>query len=602
MSPQTQQPSVGNGGYSEAADTLPNSRTINEYAGLSSAQESGVTTPVNGTGSSMGTSAITGERSGGTMANAAAGRKLATDGEGEPDYLQMILNSYVYDVASETPLTQATNLSAKCNNKVFLKRDDLQDVFSFKIRGAYNKISHLTAAEKARGIIACSAGNHAQGVAQSAKHLGISATIVMPVLTPAIKWRNVQRLGAEVVLYGAGFDQAKEECARLAKLRGLTNIPPFDDPHVIAGQGTVAMEILRQRKAADIDAIFVPVGGGGLIAGVAAYVKRVSPGVRVVGVETVDSCAMAQSLEAGRRVALREVGLFADGTAVCQVGKECFRVASALVDDIVLVTNDEVCAAIKDVFEDTRSVLEPSGALAVAGLKRYARDRALSGKSLVALTSGANMNFDRLRFVAERAAIGERREVLLSVVIPERPGSYIRLHDIIYPRAITEFTYRYGHPENAHIFMSFEVSDREREVPDIIRRLAAQSMVATDLSDNELAKSHARYIVGGRSSVPNEYLIRFEFPERHGALKKFLGGLQFDWNISLFQYRNFGQDVAKVLVGIQVPPSSDDADESSSSGLEPGQIPPSLQRFLDDLDYRYVNETTNPVFQQFMRY
>ncbi|KAJ1889379.1 threonine deaminase [Coemansia sp. IMI 209127] len=512
----------------------------------------------------------------------------------------MILNSYVYDIASETPLSHAINLSAKINNAVYLKRDDLQSVFSFKIRGAYNRISHLTADEKARGIIACSAGNHAQGVAMSAKHLGIRATIVMPLLTPAIKWKNVERLGAKVVLYGAGFDEAKHECARLEKLHGLTNIPPFDDPLVIAGQGTVAMEILRQRKATDIDAIFVPVGGGGLIAGIAAYVKRVSPHVKVIGVETVDSCAMAQSLKAGRRLALREVGLFADGTAVCQVGKECFRIAKDLVDDVVLVTNDEVCAAIKDVFEDTRSVLEPSGALATAGLKRYVRDRALQGKSLVAVTSGANMNFDRLRFVAERAAIGEQREVLLSVVIPEQPGSYIKLHDVIYPRAITEFTYRYGHPQRAHIFMSFEVKDRQREVPEIIQKLSAQSMEATDLTDNELAKSHARYIVGGRSSVPNEYMIRFEFPERHGALKKFLSGLQFGWNISLFQYRNFGQDVAKVLVGIQVPPSADDDEDRVQ--LQPGEIPRPLQNFLDELDYRYVNETNNPVFQQFMRY
>ncbi|KAJ1666861.1 threonine deaminase [Coemansia sp. RSA 1813] len=581
-----QQSSLANTGTSTptaAGDTLPNSRTINEYAGLSSAQESGMTTPTNGSSVNL------------------AMQKLGMQStESEPDYLQMILNSYVYDVASETPLTHAINLSAKSSNNVFLKRDDLQSVFSFKIRGAYNKISHLTEEEKARGIIACSAGNHAQGVAVSAKHLGIKATIVMPLLTPAIKWKNVKRLGAQVVLYGAGFDEAKHECARLEKLHGFTNIPPFDDPLVIAGQGTVAMEVLRQRKATDIDAIFVPVGGGGLIAGIAAYVKRVSPAVKVIGVETVDSCAMAQSLKAGRRLALREVGLFADGTAVCQVGKECFRIAKDLVDDVVLVTNDEVCAAIKDVFEDTRSVLEPSGALATAGLKRYARDHALQGKSFVAVTSGANMNFDRLRFVAERAAIGEHREVLLSVVIPEQPGSYIKLHDVIYPRAITEFTYRYGHPEKAHIFMSFEVKDREREVPEIIQKLSAQSMEATDLTDNELAKSHARYIVGGRSSVPNEYMIRFEFPERHGALKKFLSGLQFGWNISLFQYRNFGQDVAKVLVGIQVPPSADE--EKDVQLRKPGEIPAQLQKFLDDLDYRYVNETNNPVFQQFMRY
>ncbi|KAJ1752238.1 threonine deaminase [Coemansia sp. RSA 1821] len=543
-----------------ASDALPNSRTINENAAqFQTLDASGTSTPAEAP---------------------------------EPDYLQMILNSYVYDVAQETPLTHAVNLSSRTQNNVFLKREDLQPVFSFTIRGAYNKISHLTEEEKKRGIIACSAGNHAQGVAMSAKYLGIKATIVMPLLTPAIKWQNVKRLGAEVVLFGTGFDEAKAECSRLEKLHGLTNIPPFDDPYVIAGQGTIGMEILRQKKSSDIHAVFVAVGGGGLISGIGAYIKRVYPQIKVIAVETVDSCAMAQSLKAQKRVALPEVGLFADGTAVCLVGKECFRVARDVVDDVVLVTNDEVCAAIKDVFEDTRSVLEPSGALATAGLKKYARVNALQDQTLVAVTSGANMNFDRLRFVAERAALGEAKEVLMSVVIPEEPGSFLKLHDVVYPRAITEFTYRFGNPERAHIFMSFEVKDRETEVPQIIERLQAQSMQAVDLTDNELAKSHARYIVGGRSAVPNEYLLRFEFPERHGALKKFLSGLQFGWNISLFQYRNFGQDVAKVLVGVQVPSESASGDE----------LPASLQSFLKDLDYRYVNETNNPMFQQFMRY
>ncbi|KAJ2821165.1 threonine deaminase [Coemansia erecta] len=543
-------------------DTLPNSRTINENAGQSQTLESGASTPA----------------------------------ETHPDYLQMILNSHVYDVATETPLTHAVNLSTRISNHVFLKREDLQPVFSFKIRGAHNKISHLTREEQRRGIIACSAGNHAQGVAMSAKHLGIKATIVMPMLTPAIKWRNVERLGAEVVLFGAGFDEAKRECARLEKLHGLTNIPPFDDPHVIAGQGTIAMELLRQKRSCDIDVVFVAVGGGGLIAGIGAYIKRVYPKINIVAVETTDSCAMAQSLQAQKRVVLPEVGLFADGTAVCLVGKECFRVARDVVDDVVLVTNDEVCAAIKDVFEDTRSVLEPSGALATAGLKKYARTKGLEGKTLVAVTSGANMNFERLRFVAERAALGEAKEVLMSVVIPECPGSFLKLHDVVYPRAITEFTYRFGNSQRAHIFMSFEVKQRDVEVPEIIQKLRDLEMDAVDLTDNELAKSHARYTVGGRSSVPNEYLLRFEFPERHGALKKFLGGLRFGWNISLFQYRNFGQDVAKVLVGVQVPSDDDAADAQA------GEIPKELQSFLDDLDYRYVNETNNPVFQQFMRY
>ncbi|PIA15711.1 threonine ammonia-lyase [Coemansia reversa NRRL 1564] len=513
------------------------------------------------------------------------------------DYLQLILNSHVYDIASETPLTHAVHLSGRIENQVFLKREDLQGVFSFKIRGAYNKISQLTAAERERGIIACSAGNHAQGVAQSAQHLGIPATIVMPRLTPAIKWRNVQRLGAKVVLFGAGFDEAKAECARLQQLHGLTDIPPFDDPLVIAGQGTVALEVLRQRKAADIDAVFVAVGGGGLIAGMGAFIKRVRPDIRVIGVETHDACALKQSLAAGRRVALSDVGLFADGTAVRRVGRETFRVAQQVVDEVVVVSNDEVCAAIKDAFEDTRSVLEPSGALALAGLKKHVRTKGLRNQNLVAVASGANMDFDRLRFVAERAAVGERREVLLTADIPERPGAFSLLHAAIHPRAITEFTYRYGRPDRAVVFVSFKVADRENEVREVIQALKAHGdMDARDQSDNELAKSHARYIVGGRSAVPNEYLLRFEFPERHGALKKFLAGLRFDWNITLFQYRYFGHDVARVLVGVQVPPTEDDPLPS------PGAVPASLQRFLDDLDYRYVNETENPVYQQFMRY
>ncbi|KAJ2369632.1 threonine deaminase, partial [Coemansia sp. RSA 2607] len=490
-------------------DAVPNSRTITENLGATHA--SGACTPQHNEASAP-----------------------------EPDYLQMILTSSVYDVASETPLTPAANLSARLSNTVLLKREDLQPVFSFKIRGAYNMMASLSAEERARGVIACSAGNHAQGVAMSAKHLGVKATIVMPVLTPAIKWRNVERLGAKVVLHGAGFDEAKKECARLAKEQGLTDIPPFDHPLVIAGQGTIAMEILRQCRASDIHAIFVAVGGGGMISGIAAYAKRLYPGIRIIGVETEDACAMKQSLEKGHRVALKEVGLFADGTAVCQVGRECFRLARDLIDEVILVSNDEVCAAIKDVFEDTRSVLEPSGALAVAGAKRYARS--VQGKTLVAVTSGANMNFDRLRFVAERAALGEQREVLLSVVVPERPGSFLQLHDVVYPRAVTEFTYRYGDAARAHIFMSIEVADRQAEVEDIVQRLAPLDMQVVDVTDNELAKSHARYVVGGRSAVANEYLIRFEFPERHGALKKFLGGLQFGWNITLFQYRNFGQD------------------------------------------------------------
>ncbi|KAF8893787.1 tryptophan synthase beta subunit-like PLP-dependent enzyme [Infundibulicybe gibba] len=464
-----------------------------------------------------------------------------------PDYLRLILTSKVYEIIKDTPLVLATNLSSKLGNQIWLKREDLQEVFSFKIRGAYNFMASLTDEERWKGVVTCSAGNHAQGVALSGSRLGIPCTIVMPKGTPDIKVRNVVRLGAKVVLHGSDFDEAKVECARLASTYGLTFVPPYDDPLVIAGQGTVAMEILKQVPDSDnLDAIFAAVGGGGLVAGISEYVKRIgSPSTKVIGVETTDGDAMARSLEKGERVTLHDVGPFSDGTAVKIVGEEPFRICKQLLDGIVKVDNDELCAAIKDIFEETRSITEPAGALALAGLKRHIMDNGLIGaqKRFVAVVSGANMNFDRLRFVAERAELGEGREALLSVDIPERPGSFTALHSIIHPRAVTEFIYRYNvSGDRAHVLLSFklETDSRETEVTAVLRALEESEMKGYDISDNEMAKSHARYMIGGCQSVTNERVFRFEFPERPGALRKFLLGLQQGWNISLFHYRNHG--------------------------------------------------------------
>lgn len=512
--------------------------------------------------------------------------------DGYPDYLRLILTSRVYDITSETPVTTATNLSSRLGCKVLLKREDLQPVFSFKLRGAYNKMAHLSEEERWKGVIACSAGNHAQGVAYSAKHLRIPATIVMPLGTPEIKHRNVTRMGSNVVLFGQDFDAAKEECKRREIKHGLANISPFDDPYVIAGQGTIAMEILRQCNIQELQAVFCCIGGGGLIAGVGVYIKRIAPHVKVIGVETYDANAMAQSLDKKERVMLKEVGLFADGAAVKIVGEETYRLCCECVDEVVQVTTDEICAAIKDVFLDTRSIVEPAGALALAGLKKYTAKnppKPRSGASLpayCAVLSGANMDFDRLRFVAERARLGEGREVLLSVNIPERPGVFYNMTQVILPRSITEFAYRHADPERANIYMSITVTDRHTEVPEIITRLKAQDMNATDISDNEFAKSHAKYLVGGRSKVPDERVYRFEFPERPGALAKFLGLLRPEgYNISMFHYRNMGGDVGKILAGIQVP-------EGGREGLE---------KFLGELRYSFVDETENPVYLEFMR-
>ncbi|KAK9325782.1 tryptophan synthase beta subunit-like PLP-dependent enzyme [Lipomyces orientalis] len=507
--------------------------------------------------------------------------------DGTPDYLRLILTSRVYDVIKETPVTAAISLSTKIGVNVLLKREDLQPVFSFKLRGAYNKIAQLPEEDRWKGVVACSAGNHAQGVAYSAKHLGIPATIVMPVATPTIKHSNVSRMGSKVVLHGEDFDAAKAECDRLQKKYGLTNIPPFDDPYVIAGQGTIGMELLRQIDVHSLEAVLVPVGGGGLIAGISAYIKRIAPHVKIIGVETFDADALYQSLMQRKRVMLTEVGLFADGAAVKMVGEETLRLCSAFVDEVVRVTTDELCAAMKDIFEDTRSVVEPTGALAVAGLKRYLGARPDNGKkgAFCAILSGANMNFDRLRFVAERAQLGEGREVFLMVTIPEKPGSFRQLIHVIYPRGITEFSYRFSGGADAYIYISFTVDNRDIEVPAILDELSANGMKGVDLSDNELAKSHARYLVGGKAKVDNERIYRFEFPERPGALKKFLDGLKIGWNITLFHYRNHGSDLGQILAAISVPPKEY----------------PELQIFLQDLGYPSVDETENIVYQSFIR-
>ncbi|KAH9858424.1 threonine ammonia-lyase [Lenzites betulinus] len=511
--------------------------------------------------------------------------------DGTPDYLRLILTSKVYEILKETPLVYCPNLSARLGNKIWLKREDLQEVFSFKIRGAYNFMASLTDEERWKGVVTCSAGNHAQGVALSGSRLGIPCTIVMPKATPSIKVRNVSRLGAKVVLYGQDFDEAKTECARLAAAHGLIFVPPYDDPLVIAGQGTVGAEILKQIPDPEtLDGIVAGVGGGGLVAGISEYVKRIgSPNTKVIGAETVDGDAMERSLRQGERVTLSEVGLFSDGTAVRIVGQEPFRICKRLLDGVVKVDTDEICAAIKDVFEETRSITEPAGALALAGLKRYIADNQLIGaeKKFVAVISGANMNFDRLRFVAERAELGEGREALLSVEIPEKPGSFVALHDMIHPRATTEFVYRYHHPERAQIFLSFQLqtTNRAKEVTELLAALEERGMKGFDISDDEMAKSHARYMIGGFIEVPNERLFRFEFPERPDALRRFLKGLHAGWNVSLFHYRNHGADVGKILAGIQVPP--EDRDQFSE--------------FLKKLGYPYVEETENEVYKRYLR-
>lgn len=464
-------------------------------------------------------------------------------------------------------------------------------MFSFKLRGAYNKMAHLDPNISWKGVVACSAGNHAQGVAYSARKLKIPATIVMPEGTPSIKHLNVSRLGGSVVLHGSDFDSAKEECSRLETLHGLTNIPPFDDPYVIAGQGTIGMELLRQTNIQKLEAIFCCVGGGGLIAGIGVYVKRIAPHVKIIGVETYDANAMVQSLQKGSRVVLKDVGLFADGAAVKNVGEETFRLCQEVVDEVIQVTTDETCAAIKDVFEDTRSIVEPAGALAVAGLKKYvaAHPSANTSRNLVAIASGANMNFDRLRFVAERAALGEKKEALISVSIPEKPGAFSELIKSIMPHMVTEFSYRYATDAVANVLIGISLtspaSQRDEELASLLSRVESGGMNPTDLSGDELAKSHVRYLVGGRSGVPNERLYMFNFPERPGALEKFLTTLRPRYNISLFQYRNAGSDIGKVLTGIVCP--DDEVNE--------------VEEFLRRIGYPYEDCTESAVFRTFLR-
>jgi len=499
------------------------------------------------------------------------------------DYLERILTARVYDVAIETPLERAPNLSARLNNTLLLKREDMQPVFSFKLRGAYNKMSRLPAPVLARGVIAASAGNHAQGVALAAQKLKCRATIVMPVTTPQIKIAAVGARGAKVVLRGDTYDEAYAHSLELARTRKLTVVHPYDDPDVIAGQGTIAMEILRQTRR-EIDAIFVPIGGGGLISGIAAYVKRLRPQIKIIGVEPADADAMYRSLKAGRRIRLDQVGLFADGVAVKQVGAETFRICRELVNDVILVDTVAICAAIKDVFEDTRAVLEPAGALAIAGAKAWVERKGVRGRTLVAVASGANVNFDRLRFVAEEAELGERREAVLAVTIPETPGSFRKFCTLLGPRSVTEFNYRYADAREAHVFVGVKVRDRD-ETARLVRSLRRHGLQALDFSDNELARLHVRHLVGGHApSVEHEILYRFEFPERPGALAKFLNSMRHGWNISLFHYRNHGADYGRVLVGMQVPPRDKVA----------------FRAFLAKLGYPYSDETRNSAYRIFL--
>lgn len=503
-----------------------------------------------------------------------------------PDYLEKILNAQVYDIAVETPLDEAPNLSARVGNRILLKREDMQPVFSFKLRGAYNKIASLSPEKLQRGVICASAGNHAQGVAMSALKIGCRAVIVMPTTTPQIKVNAVRKRGGEVVLAGSSYDEAYAHAVELEKAEKLTFVHPFDDPEVIAGQGTIGMEILRQHSRHDgaIHAVFVAIGGGGLAAGVAAYIKRVRPSIKIIGVETFDADAMKQSLAAGKRVRLEQVGLFADGTAVKFVGEETFRLCREYLDEVVLVDTDAICAAIKDVFEDTRSILEPSGALAIAGAKEYARQHKLKDKVLVAVASGANTNFDRLRFVAERAEIGEQREAVLAVTLPEEPGAYKKFVSLIGKHNVTEFNYRYNDSREAQVFVGIQVGSRAESLK-LVDSLQKHGYATLDLTNDEMAKLHIRHMVGGHApQVEDEIVYRFEFPERPGALMNFLNQMSAGWNISLFHYRNHAADTARVLVGMQVP-KGDMAE---------------FQDFLDNLGYRCWNETDNPVYRLFL--
>ncbi len=508
------------------------------------------------------------------------------------DYLKQVLTARVYDVAVESHLDPARALSRRLHNKVLLKREDQQPVFSFKLRGAYNKMAHLTPEQLKSGVICASAGNHAQGVSLAAHRLGTRAVIVMPVTTPQLKVDAVKTLGGEVVLAGESYSDAYEHAVELQREQGLTFIHPFDDPLVIAGQGTVAMEILRQHQG-PLDAVFVAIGGGGLISGVASYIKAVRPEIKVIGVQMADSDAMAQSVAAGKRITLADVGLFADGTAVKLAGEETFRITRELVDEFIRVDTDAVCAAIKDVFIDTRSIVEPSGAMAVAAIKQYVATHKTKGETYAAILSGANMNFDRLRFVAERAEVGEEREALFAVTIPEEHGSFRRFCEGIGQlpggaRNVTEFNYRISDAASAgqaHVFVGL-TTHTKGESPRIAAAFERQGFATLDLTRDELAKEHVRYMIGGHSSLArDERLLRFVFPERPGSLMKFLNLMRPNWNISLFHYRNQGADYGHILVGMQVPETDDQA----------------FTNFLDELSYPCVEETNNPAYRLFLK-
>lgn len=500
-------------------------------------------------------------------------------------YIKRILNARIYDLAVETPLDAAPLLSQRYRNNILLKREDLQPVFSFKIRGAYNRLLQLTEEQRSKGVIAASAGNHAQGMALGAKHLGIKATIVMPRTTPAIKVDAVKRRGAKVILRGDAYDEAYAHAMELVEENGYTFVHPFDEPDVIAGQGTVAMEMLRQYPG-KIDAVFIPVGGGGLAAGMAAYIKYVRPEVKVYGVEPDDAACLKAALEKGRRTELKQVGIFADGVAVKIIGKETFRVLKDTIDGVITANADEMCAAIKDVFEDTRSITEPAGALSLAGLKKYVEENDVEGQTLVAISSGANTNFDRLRYISERTEIGERREAILAVTIPEKPGAYKQFCRALGKRNISEFNYRYSDNQEARIFVGVQTSGDDEDRQELIETLEGKGYAVVDMTDNEVAKLHIRHMVGGHASpnVGEEVLLRFEFPERPGALFNFLTQLAGRWNISLFHYRNHGAAYGRVLVGMQV---------SKAERKE-------VHQFLDELGFRYWDETDNEAYQFFL--
>jgi threonine dehydratase len=500
-------------------------------------------------------------------------------------YIKRILEANVYDVAIETPLSHANFLSERLNNTVLIKREDNQPVYSFKIRGAYNKVSKLTAEERAKGVVAASAGNHAQGLALAAKKLGIKATIVMPCTTPNIKVASVKARGAKVILHGDTFDEASTYSQKLDEEKGLVYIHPYDDPDVIAGQGTIGVELLRQQTG-DIDAIFIPVGGGGLIAGVAAYVKYLRPEIKIIGVESTESACLQAALESNRRVKLPTVGIFADGVAVAQIGKNTWEICKDLVDEVITVTPDEICASIKDIFDDTRSIAEPAGALGIAGLKKYVDREGVTNKTFIAIESGANVNFDRLRYISEVAEIGEGREAILAVTIPEAPGSFQKFCSVLGKRSITEFNYRFAKEGDAQIYAGIKVDSADMR-EDLISELIGNGYSVADLTEDDSSKYHIRHMVGGHAPavVDNEILYRFEFPERPGALLNFLKKLGKKWNISMFHYRNHGAAYGRVLVGLQVPKSD----------------MKSFKVFLDDLGYHVWNETENPAYQLFLK-